>query len=229
MLYELLLGTFLDYGTYAVFVLPMCVYLAAQGLVGAVDGLKRLWAKPPRALAPLFLIVAITGLAFPTIHQLHQRMGGEAEARQAHFSSQCLAALWMADNLPPNALVLQPRNALNVNLLPYYAQRRHLTRSGRWVFLFRGGVANTPMNMHAFERLMPVALKAILSRHIPVYSLDPVPWGPQSPYSVTTKDIVWRAVHRLDAAMLAGSDGARARAVEPLPGSSVTLYRAFVQ
>ena len=119
--YEILLGDTPDFGVYAVFLLPALTTFVAFAVAWSYEKVAVLLAGRTAVAASLLLAAGCLLLAPSFIHFL-ERWNDVTEDAIEHYSAQRLAAAAAAEVLPADAIVIQPTEEWNANLLPYYAQ-----------------------------------------------------------------------------------------------------------
>lgn len=188
--YELALGWNLDYGTYAVFVMPPVCVFAAEAALCPVS-LRRSWG---RGLAA----AAVAVLAAPSVAQLWAHWGDVESDRRRHDSPTTRAAIWAGESLPAEAVVVQPRSEWNANLLPLHSGRRHVARSGTGLRLFQDAGRWTPMKPEAYVPLTSEVLEALLEEGRPVFAFEPDPLRGSAPATLDSSRFRWEPFHPVD-------------------------------
>ncbi len=214
VLYEVALGWNLDYGIYAVFVMPpLCVW-AAEALAFPLRRASR-WAPVAVAAGMTFL------LAIPIAQLAGQWREVDADRRR-HDSATTLAARWASESLPAEAVVIQPRSEWNANRIPLYAERLPIARSGEGLRILRDRGSWTPMRPDAYELLTTEKFEELLRNGRPVYAFGPNPL--EEAGAIDVRRFVWEPLSPIDLGALAK----RLEAFEPerFAGKFLTMHRA---
>ena len=200
LVYEIALGWNLDYGVYLVFLLPPAVVLAAEAAWWPA-------ARFGRAGAVATAVVLVL-LAVPAALRLQAQWPEPGFDRLRHDSAATLAARWAAESLPADAVIVQPRSEWNANLLPLYAKRRHVARSGGGLKLFEDRGSGTPMRPDSYRLLDTKALRELLDAGVPVFAFEPDPLRESATPGLDPARFAWRRVAEIDLADRAKRFGA---------------------
>ena len=215
VVYELALGWNLDYGVYLVFVMPPLSVFAAEAVSAAFGWISR-W----RGLA---VAAGVAVLLIGPGMQIAAHWGDAHRDRLRHDSVATLAALWAADALPENAVVVQPRSEWNANLLPLHSERRHVARAGGRLRLFDARARWTPMKPGAYRPLTTARLRELLAAGTPVFAYEAEPFaGGRSP-DLDAGAFAWERVAVIDLA--AAAERAGFRDASRFAGRSLGVYR----
>lgn len=177
--YEVTLGFNLDVGLY----IPFLLFPSAFFIGYAVNILGEK-SKVLPCLVVIFLIYGEASL-------LGNHWKDAEKDRLRHFSPSTLMAIWSSKNLPQDAILIQPYAEWNVNIFPYYADRRHILRNAEGLALFEPRGPYTPMNGGAYEPLTTVRLRALLESGHSVYSFDQDPLGRSNPAVLDQSQFQW--------------------------------------
>ena len=185
--YELLLGTNLDRGLYAIYAAIPLAALAGIGigLVARPGSSRRgTTANASPAFAPslrtpaavsafVLLLVPATVAAW--------RAGTQKPSKSAFLSSALIqTCLWIRDHTPAETVVVQPPGLINVNLVPCYARRRPIVLQGGQHYLWVGA-RGSPLNLRSFRPLDRGVLGDLVRDGTPVYSFVPDPFEALDP------------------------------------------------
>jgi hypothetical protein len=209
LVYELLLGTNLDRGLYAVYVaIPLAAVCGIGiGIVARAGGWGRdanastspafaLLLRGPAAVAALLLLVGPATLAA-------WRAGMQKPSRSEFFASTLIqTCLWIRDHTPPETIVVQPPGLINVNLVPCYARRRPILFQDGEHRLFVGA-RGAPLNLRSFRSLDRGVLEGLVREGTPVYSFVSDPFDARDTISAEAgRQFRWLPV---EAAIAVGS------------------------
>lgn len=219
--YELLLGTSLDYGAYLVFVLPPvcagCGYAVAE-----------IELRMP-AKSPLVLVLGLLGVlvlsATPAM-QLAAHWGDTERDRERHESPTTLAAVFAASAVPADAVLIQSRLEPNANLLPFYSERRHISRIGRTLSLFTDRDPYTPMKGTAYEMLTTQRLAALVRAGTPVIAFEENPLRGANVGVLTASRFRWVPAGRADLSAGASALGLADARHREIAGRFLPMFRA---
>ncbi|MFP4058549.1 MAG: hypothetical protein ACLF0G_16910 [Candidatus Brocadiia bacterium] len=217
--HEVALGRNLDYGLYVPFVLPPLASLSAVAVaaMGRLRGLQ--WGRRfLQAFAALALLLPSGVLAWRHWDAV-ERGAGE------HFGRTTLVAAWAADHLPPDAVLLAPADEPNVNLVPYYAERRHAYLSGGAWMLFVPRGPFTPLNLSSFEPLTTERLRELLEAGHTVWAFEPQPLARAEPGRLDPAAFAWGQPRLVRLEEAAASLALPPSVRERLPGGTALLYR----
>jgi hypothetical protein len=171
LVYETWIGRGLDWGIYLpMILLPLTVF--ASELVDAVAG-----RLSGRRTAPITAVLLVVVLASPSISILRTRWSDPELDAIRHYRPETLAAIWMADHLPANAIVIQSSQEPNANLLPYHARRTHVISDGihpPMILVDRGPY--TPMIPRTFEAFRTESILTLLAQGRPIYAFEREPF-----------------------------------------------------
>lgn len=222
LLYEIALGMNLDYGVYLPFLLPSFAVFATMAILSLTkyrgSGISRSISMAARGLLVFLLVL-------PSCFLIVRHWDDPGQDARAHFSPYTLAAIWASRHLESDALVIQSRTEWNVNILPYYARRQHVLRSGPDLLLFQDLGRYTPMNLGSYTLLTTAMLQDILSSGRPIYAFESDPLQECNPAVLDGQAFTWEAgaVADLDAvgALLTVPQSVRSH----LPRGTLTLYQ----
>jgi hypothetical protein len=215
--YELALGWNLDYGVYLVFVMPPLAALCASGAAW-LGGLR----PPSSRLAQVLLVLL---LLLPSATQIARHWEDPLHDRRRHDSEPTLAAAWAARSLPEDAIVIQSRREWNSNLLPLYAERQHVARTGSRLRLFRDRGPWTPMKPEVYEPLTTRLLQELLRAGRPVFAFEPDPLRDANPGSLDPTAFVWQPAGAADLGSAAVQLGLSTETKRRFEGRSLDIYR----
>ncbi len=194
--YEVTLGAALDWGVYLPMVaVPVCV-LASEFVEGASGWIAaRVEASQARGIAQCVLTALLVAPALGVI----ATHWSDPEAEFArHHTPNTLAAMWLGDRLPPNAILIVPPDEPNANAIPYYAKRTPVMFvEGRYPTLHRDRGPYTPLSPRSYEPLGTAALTALLDQGVPVYGFAPDPLTAAAPRLLDPAR--FEATHAVDA------------------------------
>jgi hypothetical protein len=219
LVYELALGWNLDYGIYLVFVMPALCGLCAHA--GGWAGAQR------RPFGPILQLALVVVLLVPSATQIAHHWGDLESDRRRHDSAATLAAIWAARSLPENAVVIQSRGEWNANLLPLYAERQHVARTGSGLKLLRDRAPGTPMKPDAYELLSTEVLQELLRAGRPVFAFDQAPLaGGPAPHTLDPEQFRWKAAGLVDLESAASALGLEGEAWQRFEGRTLPVYQA---
>jgi hypothetical protein len=142
---------------------------------------------------------------------------------RAHFSDLNLAAIWMNENAPENAIVLLDGPPL---ALPYYSRRGHVVRSGDGLRIFRDRGRFTPLNADAYETLSAEGLEALIAAGRPVFAFGGDPLSGLG--EAFERRFRWIEAARIDLTEAARSPIVPERIRNQVAEGEVALYRAEI-
>jgi hypothetical protein len=224
--FEVALGRNVDYGVYLPFVLPP---------IAVLSGVMVAWFPGPSASGSRWLLAAITRgvlccmLLWPSARLMARHWNDPTEDAITHFSPTTLAAIWASDNLPRNAIIIQPRSERNVNVLPYYSNRQHLIRYGSNLKMFDSLGPYTRMNSKSYQTVTTSMLAAVIRSGRPVYAFERDPMMSLWDDSLDTRAFVWVGETTVDLDTVKPPSAMPASLRQRLRGGSMTVYRAFLR
>jgi hypothetical protein len=224
--FEVALGRNVDYGVYLPFVLPPLALLSAVTVAWLP------WPPASRSrwpLAAITRIVLCSMLLWPSARLLGRHWNDPTEDAVTHFSPTTLAAIWASDNLPRNAVIIQPRSERNVNILPYYSDRQHLIRYGSTLRMFNSLGPYTRMNSRSYRTVTLSMLAAMIRGGRPVYAFERDPLMPLWLDSLDRRGFLWVGEATVDIATVKLPSAMPANVRRRLPEGSLTVYRAFLR
>ena len=171
--YEVAIGWNVDPGVHLVFAGPA---IAAMLGCGAVAASQWLVERRRRAAVACTSIIAVALL--PAVVASYD-LGALVLTREAFLSSGPVRALMsLRDTTPTDAVVVQPPDVYNVNLVPAYAHRRPIIHQEGRYMLFEGR-RGSPLNLTSFSMLTGPLLDRLLQERVPVISIvaEPFPAG----------------------------------------------------
>jgi hypothetical protein len=180
LVYEVALGRNLDLGIYLVFLVPAVTSLSALAAAAptALSKKRRHGKKKRPGVFAWFVCAVIVALgALPSARRIADKWNAYEENLVRHYRADTLAARWMRNNLPTDAIVIEPLRRQNSNIVPYYSGRAHVTRhrGKRHLFVDRGPF--TPLNIHSFEHLDTARLRSLLDTGRRVFAFEPRPFA----------------------------------------------------
>jgi hypothetical protein len=166
LVYELLLREAVDPGACLPFVLPPLAALAGYGVAAIANPTTRL-----HVVGMVLALAWLASLVAPSVARFAREWDDPRQATTAHFTPLVLAAVWMAANLPEQAVVVGPPLPVNPNVVPYYSRRRPIILPDRLPMLLRDPRPYTPMNLSSYEPLTTGRLRTLIDEGVPVYAL----------------------------------------------------------
>jgi hypothetical protein len=180
LLYEIFFGINLDYGLYVPFLFPSIFVFISYGFVSVWNYLlfdfkkNRLLKKLNFLILILFILILI--LLLCSSYGLIKTHWNDRENNLInHYSNTTLSAIWLSENVEENAIIIQPKNEWNVNIIPYYSNRRHIYHFQEKLMLFENRGAFTPLNENSFTVLTTNKLIDLINSNISVYSFEKNP------------------------------------------------------
>ncbi len=222
VIYEVLIGQNTDYGLYLPFILPsLFVFISVTCIFVARNILRR----SKRYLAPVIWVPVILCFLYPSLYLIAKHWDDISKDAIKHYSSTTLGAIWISQNIQQNAIILQPVNEWNVNILPYYASRRHVIRSRGTLMIFNSLGPYTPMNINYYEYLTTEKLKNIMDSNIPVYAFEKDPLGTSNPKIINREYFKWKLAYTINADSVKSNISVSQKVRSQLPSGNIFLYR----
>lgn len=227
MAFEILLGKNLDYGLYIPFLLvPLFTFISIPLMfINRRDGSH----YSPKLLLPIYLMITILLLA-PSTAFIRSHWNDARDDAINHFSPTTLAAKWMSNNLPGNAVVIQSSWEWNALTLPYYANRRSILwklqpEAMRAYGILKDRVKYMPLNETSFEVLSTETLKRLTLHKIPVYAFEADPFRFSDPEMIDRAAFQFERWTEVDLKPLLDGLPLPASAKEELQGQRAKLFR----
>jgi len=173
--YRLGVGRDIDYGVNVAYVIPAVVGMATLAFAGSLAWIRR-WLRQPVWLVAVTAVV-LAATAWPSANLLCSHRHDVRRERAEHARRPSVLAQWLNASSPRDAIVLQHPDEANVNLLPYYVQRRHtIILDGTCHWLFRGRPGDfTPINIAAFSKLTREEIERRLMAGAHLYAFEEHP------------------------------------------------------
>jgi hypothetical protein len=223
--YEIAVGWNVDWGVYAVFVLPALAWSSAFLFRRLLDT-RTLSTWRGRAAALLLAGIVATAL-IPNVLLLAGHWGDTESDREEHFTDGVIAALWIRDHASAGALVLQPSSEWNVNVLPFYSQRQHAMLRGPSYGVFDAfGTRFSPLNLGSYSPLTTARLGAWIREGREVYALEREPLARMDRRLIDSAPFEWPRARVISLQEVAASHALPHSVRERVAGRQVTLYRA---
>jgi len=225
--FEILLGKNLDYGLYIPFILiPLFTFISIPLMfINRRDGSH----YSPKLLLPIYLMITIL-LLTPSIAFIRSHWNDARDDAINHFSPTTLAAKWVSNNLPDNAVVIQSSWEWNALILPYYANRRSILwklqpEARRAYGILKGRVKYMPLNEASFEVLSTETLKRLILHKIPVYAFEADPFSFSDPEMIDRAAFQFEPWTEVELKPLLAGLPLPASAKEELKGQRAKLFR----
>ena len=188
------------------------------------------WASSQRRpFGPMLQLALMLLLLVPSATQIAHHWGDPERDRRRHDSDTTLAAVWAARFLPQDAVVIQSRGEWNANLLPLYAERQHVARTGSGLKLFGGREPGTPMKPDAYEPLSTDVLQELLRSGRPVFAFEKAPLaGSAGPSTLDPDRFSWQPAGLVDLEFAAAALGLEGESRRRFEGQTMPVYQAGV-
>jgi hypothetical protein len=195
--YETWIGWNVDPGVHLLFAGPA---IAALLGIGAAEAARLIASRRPAArfgrhAGAICAVLACVPLTPALLHSL--TLGDGVVSRATWLSSEpARSAVALRSATPPEAVIVQPPDLDNVNLIPAYAARRPVIHQEGRYLLFEGG-PGAPLNLSSYAPLTRPRLERLLADGRPVLSLV------DEPFPVGGMGLVWRregSIYRLERA-----------------------------
>jgi hypothetical protein len=225
--YEIAIGRNVDWGVYTVYLLPVVTLGSAVVFERIVVEFRHFsW----RGWGFLLLAIAIVvASAVPNVILVKKHWNDVAVDRLDHFSDAAIAALWIKNNTPQHAIVIQSSTEWNINVLPLYSDRLHVMRDRGRFFQFAGfEVPFTPLNIDAFFLVNNATLKRWILEDREIYAFEPAPLGGMDPVLIDPREFEWIPAHTIPLATVAERHRLHASVRDRVAGRHLVLYRARI-
>jgi len=183
LVYELLLGSNLDRGLYAIYVAIPLTAIGGLG-IGALAHDARGHADDTTTASITFATAlrrhaaaaALIALVLPATLAAWRAASQKPSATEFLSGTLVRTCRWLRDHTPPETVVVQPPGLINVNLVPCYARRRPiLLQNGKYSLFV--GARGAPLNLRSFRPLDRDLLAGLVRERTPVYSFVADPFG----------------------------------------------------